>query len=216
MPQAEQRQDQITTPPIDPIMRDIPMPIETERLILRPTQSGDGAALAEAVQETWAQLNQWMIWASDRDAATEAMYESYARENAARFIRRENFAILAFERASGQLIGSTGLHQPDWDLRRCEIGYWVRATAQGQGYAQEIAHALTVYAFRALEMRSVMVAHAEGNEASRHVITRLGFTQCGAIPNGIIVPSGALLTEHIYCRTNLDGLPERPVRWPEP
>ncbi|MAH05667.1 MAG: GNAT family N-acetyltransferase [Alphaproteobacteria bacterium] len=215
MPQTDQRQNHIEAP-IEPLMRAVPMPIETERLILRPTQTGDGAALAEAVQETWDQLNEWMIWAKDRAGATEEMYESYARENAARFIQRENFAILAFERASGRLIGSTGLHQPDWTLGRCEIGYWVRTSAQGQGYAQEIAHALTVYAFNALQMNTVLIAHAAGNDRSQRIIERLGFAPCGVIPNGIIVPSGALLAEHIYCRTDLNGLPERPVSWPEP
>ena len=79
------------------------MPITTERLILRPPQAGDGAALCEAVLETWDQLHQWMPWARDPKDATQEFYEGYAIENAAKFITRENMAVLAFERGTGRL-----------------------------------------------------------------------------------------------------------------
>ena len=200
----------------DPILRAAPMPITTERLILRPPEIGDGQALYEAVDETWDQLNEWMLWASERESISAEFYETYARDNAAQFMRRENIAILVFERASGQLVASSGLHRIDWALGRFEIGYWVREAAQGQGYAQEIADALTRYAFQALGANTVLICHAEGNERSRSVIERLGYTHCGCVPNGIRVPSGALLGEHMYYRTDIDGLAERDVSWPAP
>lgn len=201
---------------IDPLMSDVPMPITTERLILRPPEAGDGQALYEAVDETWDQLNEWMYWARDRASATAEFYEGYVRDNAAQFIRRENIAIMAFEQASGRLVASSGLHRINWTIGHFEIGYWVRTDAQGQGYAQEIAHALTRYAFEALQANTVQICHAEGNDKSRSVIERLGYSYLACMPNGIRVPTGELLGEHIYYRTNLDGLAPRDVRWPEP
>jgi len=217
-----QRDETITTPPQiakdapPPMLRPAPMPITTERLIMRPPQAGDGAALCAAVHETWDQLNLWMPWASDPKEATEDFYEGYARENAAKFITRENMAVLVFEREGGALVASSGLHNIDWVIGQFEIGYWVRATAQGQGYAQEIADALTRYAFTALAANSVLICHSEGNTPSRSVIQRLGYTHCASVPLANTVPSGAILTNHIYCRTNLEGLPQRRVAWPAP
>lgn len=44
----------MTNDPIekDPILMDMPVPIVTPRLVLRPVQPGDGAMLAEAAAET--------------------------------------------------------------------------------------------------------------------------------------------------------------------
>jgi RimJ/RimL family protein N-acetyltransferase len=204
---------QVATDALPPMLRPAPIPITTERLILRPPQAGDGAPLCAAVLETWDQLNQWMPWARERKDATNDFYEAYAIENAAKFITRENLAVLAFERSTGDLVASSGLHRIDWDIGQFEIGYWVREEAQGQGYAQEIADALTRYAFDALCANSVLICHSEGNEASRNVITRLGFTHCASVPYANAVPSGAILTNHMYYRTDLAGLKPRQVTW---
>ena len=42
----------------------IPEQIETERLILRCPQPGDGQAINDALRESWAELQQWMTWAA--------------------------------------------------------------------------------------------------------------------------------------------------------
>jgi RimJ/RimL family protein N-acetyltransferase len=195
------------------ILRSVPIPITTPRLILRPPQSGDGAELTRAVQETWDSLNQWMPWAADQDTITDAFYESWAREQAALFIRRDNLGLLAFDRDTGRLIGSTGLHRIDWELGNFEIGYWVRQDDQGQGYATEIANALTRYALQALKARTVLISHAEGNDKSRSVIKRLGFTSCGYQPNSTRLPAGDVVHDHFYYRTDLTGLADLEVNW---
>jgi ribosomal-protein-serine acetyltransferase len=42
---------------IDPVLIDLPMPISTPRLTIRPKQVGDGAITFSAVLETWEELN---------------------------------------------------------------------------------------------------------------------------------------------------------------
>jgi hypothetical protein len=42
---------------IDPVLIDLPMPISTPRLTIRPKQVGDGAITFSAVLETWQELN---------------------------------------------------------------------------------------------------------------------------------------------------------------
>ena len=49
---------------MNPVLLDIPVPITTKRLLFRPPMPGDGPELNAAVAESFAELNQWMPWAS--------------------------------------------------------------------------------------------------------------------------------------------------------
>lgn len=198
-------------PKFAPILIDIPVPIETPRLILRPPMPGDGAALHEAKAETFDQLHQWMPWA--KEMSTLAEDEIVMREAYAKFIRREDLMMMAFEKDAGRYIGGTGLHRFDWAVRRFEIGYWVRESAQRQGYASEIANVLTRYAFEQLEARAVCIGHAAGNDKSRGVIEKLGFSLEGTMKNETALGDGTVVDSLMYSRTNMTGLPPLDVKW---
>ena len=194
----------------DPILIDVPMPIETPRLTLRPAMPNDGRALYDAIEETKDDLRLWMPWINDHTDVNHT--EGVCRKAYADFILRKDMMMLAFNRA-GNLVGATGLHRFDWKTRRFEIGYWVRKTEQGKGYATEIANALTRYAFNALSGNVVMIGHAEGNDASRNVIAKLGFDYEGCTRLDEKLPNGDIVDSHSYSRTNLDGLPDLKVTW---
>nr|MBP7632054.1 GNAT family N-acetyltransferase [Acidimicrobiales bacterium] len=74
----------------------------------------------------------------------------------------------------GMVVGGTGLH------RRVgpgglEVGYWVHAHHTRQGYATEIAHAVTEAAFTDPDIDRVEIHHDRANEASAAVPRALGF-----------------------------------------
>jgi RimJ/RimL family protein N-acetyltransferase len=60
---------------------------------------------------------------------------------------RKNFTLSIYSRDGNTFIGSTGLHRPDWDVPRLEIGYWIHKDFEGKGYITESTIALTRYAF---------------------------------------------------------------------
>ncbi len=198
-------------PKFKAILIDIPVPVETPRLILRPIMPGDGAAVFEAKAETFGQLNRWMPWAKELGTADDM--EIVAREAYARFIRREDMMIVGFEKATGRYVIGTGLHRFDWAVRRFEIGYWVRESAQGQGYAGEAANALTRYAFAQLNAHAVMIGHAAGNDKSRRVIEKLGFALEGTERQSTCLPGGSVADALIYSRIDTTGLPALDVWW---
>ena len=202
------------TTPVKPVLIDVPMPITTPRLILRAPAAGDGAAINDAKRESFADLNKWMPWAKAMSAVEDD--EAVAREAAAKFILRDDLMMLIFERDTGRLIGGTGLHRFDWDKRHFEIGYWVRTSAHGQGYATEVTNALLRFAFNALSARRVEITHADGNEASAAVIRKLGFVKEGVRRQATQLPDGRLVDSHVYSRLNLDNLPALDVRWGGP
>lgn len=191
----------------------VPMPIVTPRLILRPAQAGDGAALHAAKTETLAQLKIWMPWAKDGQTVDDD--EITVREAMAKFILREDIMIFAFERDGGRLVAGTGLHRFNWEARHFEIGYWVRAAAQGQGYATEITNALVRYAFGALAAHRVHITHADGNGPSAAVIRKLGFVRDGVLRDAAYMPDKRHIDLHVYSRLNIDDLPPLDVRWGE-
>lgn len=189
----------------------IPFPITTERLTLRNVMPGDGAAMFEAKTESMEELYRWMPWA--KELGTVENNETVAIENHERFLKREDIMILGFAKDDGRLIVSTGLHRMNWDLRIFEIGYWVRTSEAGNGYATESTNALIRYAFNALSASKVTICHASGNDASARVIEKLGFEKEGVFKKDARLPNGTVTDHHWYARFDDKNLPQLKVTW---
>ena len=189
---------------LDPLLIDVPQRIETQRLILRCPRPGDGTALNEAECETLVELLPWMPWA--QSARTPAESEIYCRRSLAKFLLREDLPMLIFERApgaageEGRLLGSTGLHRMDWQVRRFEVGYWRRAGLQGRGIVTEAVLALTQMAFDQLGARRVEIRMDDHNLASRRVAERAGFTFEGLLRRDSTSPQGEPRDTRVYAR----------------
>ena len=169
----------------DPKTLDIPMPIVTPRMIIHVADETMAQDYYDAKQEAWDSLSQWMPWATeDEKKRPISATASFLRSAHAQFLNRESLMMAAYDRASGQFCGSTGLQDIDWTVRSMEIGYWIRQSFQGQGRAGELGNALARYAFAALQAQCVTTGHAEGNDASRRTIEKLGFDKIGVRPFG--------------------------------
>jgi ribosomal-protein-serine acetyltransferase len=197
----------------NPVLIDVPMPIRTPRLLIRPPQPGDGVATASAVSETWEDLHRWMAWAESLDNHSAEQMEIRTRQIMAKFVLREEFNLLGVEIASGQPVIRCGFHGVDWKARQCETGFWVRKSAQGRGFATESTNALLRYAFGALGMRRVGITHSSGNEASRRVVEKLGFAPEGIQRAANLLPGGRIADRHLYARFDTAGLPPLEVQW---
>jgi RimJ/RimL family protein N-acetyltransferase len=199
--------------PVHPTLIDLPMPIRTPRLLIRPKQSGDGAIASPAIEETWEDLHQWMRWAEDRSAFTVEAMETRNRQVMARFLLREEIELIGIESATGQSVVWTGLHAIDWQARQCDIGYWVRKSAHGRGIATETANALVRYAFGALGMQRVGLTHSAGNEPSRRIAATLGFSFEAIQPAANPLPGGRSADKLCYARLDTSHLPPLDVHW---
>jgi RimJ/RimL family protein N-acetyltransferase len=195
----------------NPILIDIPMPIVTARLTIRPPCAGDGAAMFAAKKKSFEDLNQWMPWA--KELGTIEQSEIAAREAQANFQNRTDMMLLGFLNDGGDLAVSTGLHRMDWDLRIFEIGYWVPTPFAGRGIATETTNALIRYAFGALNATKVRICHATGNDASRCVIEKLGFEREGVFKRDARKNDGSLTDHYWYARFDDKNLPDLKVTW---
>ena len=187
---------------MDPLLIDVPQRIDTERLLLRPPQPGDGAALNAAVCESIAELQPWLPWAQKAPTADES--ELQCRRMHGRFALREDLVVFIFERRSdgseGALLGGSGLHRIDWAVPRFEIGYWRRSGHGGKGLIVEAVRALNRVAFDRLGARRVEVRMDSHNERSIRVAERAGFTFEGVLRQDALDPAGGPRDTRVYAR----------------
>lgn len=194
------------------ILLDLPMPIVTPRLLIRPAMPGDGDATHEAVKETLDRLEPWLSFARE-EAESPELTEIRVRQAYAQFILRKKFRMNGFERDSERLVVFTGFRPTNWEVRGFETGYWVRQDAHGKGYAAEATNAVARYAFAVLEASRFEFSHAQGNVFSQTVITKLGFEHECTRRLGSKLPNGSLVDEYRYVLFSPDPLPSLDVSW---
>ena len=198
----------------DPLLIDLPMPIEMPRLLIRPSRAGDGRQLAEAKRESWAELSRWMDFADGRpvESINAEEDEIYVRKKHSDFILRQSIWLMAFDKAEERLIGTCGYHGVDWKGGVYGTGYWMRTSETGKGYATEVANALIRYAFGALSATRIMTSHADGNIGSQKVIQKLGYVKEGIARRSYMLQN-VMVDSHHYARLDMDGLPPLEVTW---
>ena len=185
----------------DPLLVELPLRLETERLVIRPLRTGDGPILHEALSESIAELREflWFLpWIAEEPTRESA--EIRCRKAEANFVGRTDLAYLAFDKATDRLIGSVGLHRTDWQVPKTEVGYWIRTAATRKGYASEGVRALVEVAFDRLSAQRVELVTDERNIPSRRVAERCGFQLEGVLHSVQRGEDGRLRNACIYAR----------------
>lgn len=185
----------------EPLLLPVPTRLETARLLLRPFRGDDAPALHQALVESRAELLSflWLLPWVQAQPTLELARMRCARAEAA-FLLRTDLAYLAVDRTSGALIGSFGLHRTDWALPKTEVGYWLRSSQRGQGYACEGVNALVDWALGGLKAQRVELVTDEANQGSRRVAERCGFALEGITRHVLRAPDGSLRNHCIYAK----------------
>src|SRR5579859_6957453 len=144
-----------TNEAMPPILRDLPDELYGERVLLRPFRAGDGQALWEATEESRDHIRPWLPWGDDTRAPSDS--EAYARRALARWVSREDLPLGIWDRATNRFLGGSGLHRIRWNIPAFEIGYWLRQSAEGQGYMTETVRVLCKFAFETLSANRVEI-----------------------------------------------------------
>ena len=137
-----------------------------------------------------------MTWVDNNRTVDDV--RDYCIRSQASWLLRTELALGIFDSVSGRYLGGTGLHDPDWELRTFEIGYWLRVTAIGHGYATESVRLLVNFALSCLEARRLTLRCDARNDASRRVAERAGFTLEGRLRNVSMAPDGTVRDDLVY------------------
>ncbi|MEZ4594730.1 MAG: GNAT family N-acetyltransferase [Chloroflexota bacterium] len=158
---------------MNPILKHIPYAFDTERLTIRGPLPGDGARVRTAVLQSQPELKPWMPWAVD--IPSEESYEIRVREGELNYLGRKDFWLLIFLKGTETLIGSSGLHNANWDVPSFEIGYWLHSDHTGHGYITEAVNGICQFAFQHLGAQRLFIRCDSENVRSAAVARRCGF-----------------------------------------
>lgn len=186
----------------DPAPLIVPLEIETARLLLRCPQPGDGAIVHASVVASLAALREFpasLPWAmADPSVAAS---EQFCREGQVSYLARTGFPMLIFAKDSGSHVGNCGLHDFDWAVPKCEIGYWGHVDHARHGFITEAVTALTSFALETLKVRRVYALPDAENRPSCVVCERNGYALEGSLRHDRIAPDGSLRSTRVYAKT---------------
>lgn len=183
-------------------MKNISKTIETNRIILKSPSLEYIEMLQNAIAESIDDLKLWLKWAQKTPSLDECA-ETINKAIEA-FQDQKELQFYIFTKESNILIGSAGLLRIDWSVPKAEIGYWVRTSYQGQGYATEVSQLLTQVAFNKLEVNRVEIKCDNDNIISKAVAKKSGFILEGVLRNDTLTPDGKLRNTAVFSRIKYD------------
>ena len=143
------------------------MIIHTQRLCLRPWIDADAPALFELARDP--RIGMLCGWKPFEliDDAREALSTV--------LVANDSYAVTLG--STGEIVGSIALHidtdSPEATV--ADIGYWIGVPYWGNGYASEAGRAIIERA-KELGVETIILKYFDGNDASRRVSEKLGFT----------------------------------------
>lgn len=184
------------------ILLDVPLQIETDRLIFRaPLQAGDGNVVHQAIKDSINELKQWLLLFQSIPTVEET--EILLRNAHIDFLKRESFRYLIYHKDTNDFIGTASLHGINWKISKCEIGYWINTQFSGNGYMTEVVSGLTNLGFQLLKFRRIEIRCESTNTKSRTIPEKLGFELEGILRNEDLSADGKELTDTcIYAKVN--------------
>jgi RimJ/RimL family protein N-acetyltransferase len=120
---------------------------ETAGFVLRSYDVGDGARLADAVNESFEHLRPWMGWAKPHQPVQDS--ERNVRHSRARYLLAEDFTLGIFSPDETRLLGGTGFHLREGPIASAcaEIGMFIRASEAGRGLGSSVLQSLLAWGF---------------------------------------------------------------------
>lgn len=147
-------------------------PIVTDRLILRQWRESDDAPFASLnadpeVMEHFPSV----LTRGESDAMAHRCRDR---------VDRDGWGLWALERReNGEFMGFTGLAAPQFEAHftpTVEIGWRLKRSAWGNGYASEAARAALGFGFEELKLKEIVSFTPSTNLRSQAVMRRLGMT----------------------------------------
>jgi RimJ/RimL family protein N-acetyltransferase len=160
--------------------------LTTGRLVLTAPGAADIATVYEICQDP--QIQAWTMVPSP-----------YAYEHARHFVEQSVPAGAAagtdavfgvYHAVEGRLLGMIGLDgitgPEDRHGARAEVGYWTAPYARRQGYTAEALRAVCRWGLAELGLQRIEWIAFAGNEASRRLALKAGFTMEGTLRNRMV------------------------------
>ena len=182
---------------MDTNLLDLPPQFTSERLRLRRYRPEDRGTYFQALDRNREHLYEFL---------PPFLLNLHGEEDAQAWFDRQDaewkahnlFIFGVWEKRTGVYVGETYLANPDWDVPRIEVGYFLVRKCTGKGYATEAARAIIQYAFEQMKVLRIDLQCAADNAASIRVAGRCGFTQEGCFRQHHRKKDGTLVDTYWY------------------
>ena len=151
----------------------MPLPLETERLVIRPYRDDDASALHEVFGSP--EVMKWTPSPPSKDVAETR--ERLGRTMAFTARQPPGMGLWALElKQSTEFLGQVGLFPVEGKGPEVEVAYELAPRVWGRGYATEAARVLIAYGFGELALRRIVALILPDNARSRNVASKCGMT----------------------------------------
>jgi RimJ/RimL family protein N-acetyltransferase len=161
----------------EPIVPDHDVVLSNDALLLRAFRLDDAEAICDAVTESKPELTTWLPWCHEKYTIADTI--EFLNGLGAAFQKDGEHGFVIIERATDRFVGATGINQIDKSALRANLGYWLRTTATGRGYAVISTRMVARWAFESLGLERIEIVVATGNHRSQRVAQRAGATREG-------------------------------------
>lgn len=153
--------------------------LERGRIYLRPPKQGDWRAWVAIRQASRDFLTPWEpTW--PYDALTRGAFRRRVRAYHQEMRQGTSYSFLIFQRRDDELLGGVTLSNIRRGVAQTgSLGYWVGAPHARQGYMSEGLAAVLDFSFGHLGLHRVEAACLPSNDASRALLTKMGFREEG-------------------------------------
>jgi RimJ/RimL family protein N-acetyltransferase len=149
----------------------MPLPLQTERLVIRPYRDDDATPLHEVFGSP--EVMKWTPSAPSKDVAETA--QRLARTMAFTARQPAGMGLWALElKTSSEFLGQVGLFPVEGKGPEVEVAYELAPRVWGHGYATEAARALVDYGFGELRLQRIVALILPDNARSRNVASKCG------------------------------------------
>ena len=152
----------------------MPLPLETDRLIIRSFTLDDAEAMFKVLGDAET-MRYFLIWLNK------------SVENSRGFIRwvtgmERDFGYsfwAVVEKATGEVIGDCGLAPLEGEGPEVELGCDLRRDKWNHGYATEAGRACLAYGFNELKLDRIVAVTNPENKPAQRALEKLGFKEEG-------------------------------------
>ncbi len=176
----------------------LPDRFETERLILRRYQAGDGPLYYAAGQKNRAHLQRYEAGNVILSPKNEAEAEAVVLDLSDEWDQRRAFFLGTFAKAGGEFVGQVYVGVVNWETPEFEVGYIVDQDHEGQGYVTEAVRAVVKLIFECLDAHRVRLQCDDTNLRSKRVAERCGFLREGHLRENHRYPDGSFSGTYLY------------------
>jgi len=153
-------------------------------VILRRYRLKDVRHLVAAARESVDTVFPWLPWCHKGYTVKEA--RAWVASQIKAWDARSNFEFCICT-AAGDHVGGGGINSLSSDHPYANLGYWVRTSQQGKGYATRAARLLAQFGLVDVGLQRVEIMAAVGNFASLRVIEKTGAHREGILRNRLVL-----------------------------